>query len=320
MLFSYGMKVNGRHIAAKIYEDLQNRVGELKKIRITPHLTVILIGKDPASIAYVNQKQKWGKHIGAKITIQHYPGSISNEELTKKIQQLNTDPDNHAILIQRPVPRQIDPQQLALLVNPQKDIDGFHPDSPYTLPLPLAVVKILEEIHMSLRGGRPEATDEAIPWGYSESHRIAALSASWRIARNNTFETWLKNQKIVILGKGPTGGNPVLKYLIKLGVHPIQIDSKTPSPDKFLKKADIIITAVGKPNIITTEKIKKDVILIGVGIFRGEDGKLHGDYNETDIKNIASFYTTTPGGVGPVNVAMLLQNLLDITSKQTNKK
>ncbi len=316
MLFSYGMKINGRHIAAQIYEDLQNRVGELKKIRITPHLTVILIGKDPASIAYVNQKQKWGKHIGAKITVRRFSGSISNEELTKKIQQLNTDPDNHAILIQRPVPLQIDLKQLTLLVDPQKDIDGFHPDSPYTLPLPLAVVKILEKIYKikSMRGVASVGLPVERPEGVQRLR-----TSDWENARQDPamFMTWLKNQKIVILGKGPTGGNPILKYLIKLSVNPIQIDSKTPSPDKFLKKADIIITAVGKPNIITPEKIKKDVILIGVGIFRGEDGKLHGDYNETDTKNIASFYTPTPGGVGPVNVAMLLQNLLDITTKQT---
>jgi len=313
------MKINGRHIAAQIYEDLQNRVGELKKIRITPHLTVILIGKDPASIAYVNQKQKWGKHIGAKITVRRFSGSISNEELTKKIQQLNTDPDNHATLIQRPVPRQIDLKQLTLLVDPQKDIDGFHPDSPYTLPLPLAVVKILEEIYnITLKQGVTRAGDpHRAPAAPLSGTRTSDGESERQDPVMESFHSWLKSQKIVILGKGPTGGNPVLKYLIKLGVHPIQIDSKTPSPDKFLKKADIIITAVGKPNIITTEKIKKDVILIGVGIFRGEDRKLHGDYNETDIKNIASFYTPTPGGVGPVNVAMLLQNLLDTTSKQT---
>lgn len=290
------MKVDGRQIAAKIYEKLQSRVGELKKTGITPHLTVILIGKDPASVTYVNQKQKWGKFIGAKITILRFSESITIEELTKKIQQLNTDLDNHAILIQRPVPEQIDTKTLALLVNSQKDVDGFHPDSPYTLPLPLAVVKILEEIYKIpltpfIKGG----------------------------AEGGGFISWLKSQEIVILGKGATAGGPILKYLNQLGVNPTQIDSKTPSPEELIKKADIAISAVGKPNTITPEKIKKGVILIGVGIFRGEDEKLHGDYDEACIKNIAGFYTPTPGGVGPVNVAMLLDNLLNTTEKQTKK-
>jgi methylenetetrahydrofolate dehydrogenase (NADP+)/methenyltetrahydrofolate cyclohydrolase len=130
---------------------------------------------------------------------------------------------------------------------------------------------------------------------------------------------WLKSKNIVVLGKGATAGGPILKYLNKLSVNPTQIDSKTPSPDELIKKADIVISAVGKPNTITPEKIKKDVTLIGVGIFRGEDGKLHGDYDEANIKNIAGFYTPTPGGVGPVNVAMLLDNLLNTTEKQTKK-
>lgn len=287
------MKIDGRQIAARIYEDLKSRVGELKKIGITPHLTVILIGKNPASIAYVNQKKKWGKFIGAKITILRYPESVTIEELAKKIHDLNADPDNHAILIQRPVPKQIDTNKLELLVNPQKDVDGFHPGSPYTLPLPLAVIKILEEIYKK---------------------KFSTLNSQL-----STFQDWLKSQDIVLLGKGPTGGGPILKYLHKLGLHPSQIDSKTQNPDELIKKTDIVISAVGKPNIITPEKIKKGVILIGVGISRGKDRKLHGDYKEKNIKNLASFYTPTPGGVGPVNVAMLLNNLLNAAEKQTRK-
>lgn len=317
------MKVDGRQIAAKIYEGLQSRVGELKKIGITPHLTVILIGKNPASVTYVNQKQKWGKYIGAEITILRYPESVSIEELTKKIQQLNTDPGNHAILVQRPVPQQIDTKTLALLVNPEKDVDGFHPSSPYTLPLPLAVLKILEEIYKKeIRRQRGVTDVEGLPAARS-SLKLASLE---RARREGNFwqdpehQNWLKSQDIVILGKGATAGGPILKYLNKLGVYPTQIDSKTPSPDELIKKADIVISAVGKSNTITPKKIKKGAILVGVGIFRGEDGKLHGDYDEASIKNTASFYTPTPGGVGPVNVAMLLDNLLNTAEKQTGKQ
>ncbi len=317
------MKVDGRQIAAKIYEELQNRVGELKKIGITPHLSVILIGKNPASVTYVNQKQKWGKYIGAKITIIRYPETVTIEKLTKKIQDLNADPDNHAVLIQRPVPVQINTKTLDLLVNPEKDVDGFHPDSLYTLPLPLAVVKILEEIYtIKYETRNPKSETNTNNQKINDKNVLKFENSNFDIISNldirySNFISWLRSQEIVILGKGPTAGGPILKYLTKLGVHPTQIDSKTPSPDELIKKADIVISAVGKPNTITPEKIKKGAILIGVGIFRGEDEKLHGDYDETSIKNIASFYTPTPGGVGPVNVAMLLQNLLNTTSKQT---
>jgi methylenetetrahydrofolate dehydrogenase (NADP+)/methenyltetrahydrofolate cyclohydrolase len=268
------MRIDGRQIAARIYEDLRERVNELKKMGITPRLTVVLIGDDPASVSYVSQKKKWGEYVGAKIVVLNYPTSVTVEELQEKIYELNNDLSNHATLIQRPVPSHIDIKKFELMVSPRKDIDGFHPDSPYTFPLALAVAKILEEIH-------------ALP-----------------------------SQFIVTIGKGPTGGGPIIKYLRNLGYSPTLIDSKTENPDEVIGQADIVISAVGSPNIITARNIKRGVSLIGVGIARGSNGKLHGDYDEESIKDIAAYYTPTPGGVGPVNVAMLLWNLVKATEEQ----
>lgn len=293
------MKLNGHDIAEKIYHNLHTRVSELKQKQITPHLVVFLIGANPASVAYVTLKQKRGEEIGCKVTVLRYPETVTTEELHNKLQELNNDDSVHGILIQRPLPAHIDVTKLELATNPEKDIDGFHPDSPYTLPLPLAVVRILEEIFYSSSEGA-RATE-------SRSSRFANAHS------NNTspqFISWLKNKHIVITGKGPTGGGPIIKYLQSLNVTTNVIDSKTPNPETLLKQADIIIASVGKEGMITAEHLKKGVILIGVGILRGKDGKLHGDYETEDIKDIASFYTTTPGGVGPVNVAMLLENLL----------
>lgn len=120
----------------------------------------------------------------------------------------------------------------------------------------------------------------------------------------------LKNKKIVVVGKGKTGGKPIIKTFKEMGINPIVIDSKTENPENLTKNSDIIISAVGEPNIIKPDMIKKGIILISIGLQKGSDGKLHGDYEEDEIKNIASFYTPTPGGVGPVNVAMLLENLV----------
>jgi len=141
------VRLSGREIAEKIYQRLQSRVEELKKKNIIPHLVVFLIGDNPASVAYVKQKQKKGEEIGCKVTVLNLNESITTEELEKKVKLLNDDPFVHGILIQRPVPKHIDIDKLEMLTNPEKDIDGFHPDSPYTLPLPLAVLKVLEEVH-----------------------------------------------------------------------------------------------------------------------------------------------------------------------------
>ncbi|MBI4089742.1 MAG: hypothetical protein HY424_03505 [Candidatus Levybacteria bacterium] len=158
------------------------------------------------------------------------------------------------------------------------------------MPISAAILEILKEVYFAKRkaggtGGKP-VTGPAL--------------------RN-----WLKLKNIVVIGKGETGGKPIIEMFKKMNIKPTIIDSKTKNPKALTKKADIIISAVGKPNVIDSQNIKRGVILIGIGLFRGADGKLHGDFNEEAVKNIVSFYTSTPGGVGPVNVAMLLKNLID---------
>lgn len=275
------MRIDGKAIADAIYKELRERVGELQKKGKVPHLAVILVGENPASIAYVLQKQKKGEAVGCKVTVIRYNEHVTTDELARKIQELNNDESTHAILLQRPLPPHIDIPRLELLTDPKKDIDGFHPDSPFILPLPLAAVRILEEIY-SIRLKTPHMT----------------------------FRDWLRTQMIVVIGKGETGGKPIVEYLNNLQIPYKQIDSKTPNPKEITRQADVIISAVGKQNVVKPDMIKKGVILISVGICRGNDGKLHGDYEEEAIKDITSFYTPTPGGVGPVNVAILIENLL----------
>lgn len=285
------MKVDGKLIADGIYESLKKEVSALKLKGVEPCLTVLLIGDNPASVSYVKQKKKWGEYIGAKIIIENFDTNISEVALFGRITELNNDDKVHGILVQRPVPSQVDENKLIASVDPHKDIDGFHPESTYVLPLPLAVVKILEEVY-----------------------KIKFSIFNFRFS---IFLEWMRGQNIAIIGKGQTGGGPISKHLLKLGLKVIQIDSKTPDPESVTKKADIIISAVGKPNIIRQDNIKKGVILIGAGIFRGDNGHLQGDYDEEKIAEIASFYTPTPGGVGPVNVAMLMDNLVKAAKNQS---
>ena len=278
------MIIDGREIAQEILEDLKKKVGEFKKKKITPHLHIITLTTDSASQAYVSQKKLKGGEIGAKITVENLPSDTKTEELLAKVEKLNNDQNVHGIIIQRPIPEHIDENLIANSINPKKDVDGFHPKSKFSPPIALAVLKILEKIRGSTRG-------------------VAAQ-------KYKNFDGWLKSKKIAVIGRGITAGGPIIKAFKKTRSDLVIVASKTKKRERILKNSDILICAVGKPNVIRKGELKNGVILIGAGMFRGEDGKFHSDYEEDDIKDTASFYTPTPGGVGPVNVAMLLSNLI----------
>lgn len=280
------MKIDGRLIAEKILAKLKR---EVKQLKVKPHLAVILVGEDPVWKVYVAQKLKKGEEIGAKVTIKNYESGISNKELIRRIKELNRDPHIHGIIVQRPLPHQLDKEKLALAVDPKKDVDGFHPKSYYPMPVAAAVIEILKEI-------------------FTRSH----------LGQGATFTQWLKAQNIVVIGKGETAGGPTITALKKLGSIPKVIDSQTHNPELITKQADIIISCAGKAGIVRPKMIKKRVILIGVGLHRDPAGKLAGDYDQEAIKEIASFYTPIPGGVGPVNVAELLVNVVSAAKKSKN--
>ncbi|MBI4096626.1 MAG: bifunctional 5,10-methylenetetrahydrofolate dehydrogenase/5,10-methenyltetrahydrofolate cyclohydrolase [Candidatus Levybacteria bacterium] len=295
------MKIDGKKIANKITTNLKKDIRRLKAKGIFPKLAIILVGEDPASVAYVKRKEIKAKEIGIATIIKHFPPDISQNDLLTTIQQparhpdsigkasaggFNNDSNIHGIIIQQPLPKHINTQKIINAVAAEKDVDGFLPNSKFEMPIANAVLEILKEV-AHLRGGVAPA-----------------------VHLGGEFKKWLRSKKIVVIGKGKTGGQLTINMLKKLGIQPQIIDSKTTNHELLTKKADIIISAVGKQNIITGNMIKKGVILISIGLSRGTDGKMHGDYEEQEIKDKASFYTPTPGGVGPINIAMLLKNLI----------
>jgi methylenetetrahydrofolate dehydrogenase (NADP+) / methenyltetrahydrofolate cyclohydrolase len=275
------MKINGREIAQDILDNLSKQIEKLKTRNITPHLAIILVGDNPASTTYVNQKRIKAEQIGAKTTIVHLPSTISESELIKKVTQFNQDKTVHGIIVQQPLPQSISTEAITQAIDPKKDVDGFNSKSQFEMPIALAILETLKTVS----------------------------SAS--------FEEWLRNKKTVIIGKGETGGKPIIAALKELGINPSIIDSLTQNPESITKNADIIISAVGKTDIIKPEMIKQNVILIGIGQHK-DNGKIIGDYQEEKIKNIASFYTPTPGGIGPVDVSMLLKNLVTAAENSTS--
>ncbi|MDO8686623.1 MAG: bifunctional 5,10-methylenetetrahydrofolate dehydrogenase/5,10-methenyltetrahydrofolate cyclohydrolase [Candidatus Berkelbacteria bacterium] len=310
------MKIDGKQIAQKILDDLKKQTEELKKKNITPHLAIILVGDDPASVAYVNQKKIKAEKIGAKTTIYNLESRIQNSELIELIEKLNSDKNIHGIIVQQPLPQQIDTKKITQAVNPKKDVDGFNSASRFEMPITMAVLKILEEIYKTKSEARSTKSETSSKNQNLNDKNVSNLeNSNFEIVssfdiRYSNFISWLKTNNIAIIGKGETGGKPIANTLQKTGIKPIVIDTKTLNPELSTKAADIIISAVGKANVLRPEMIKKGVVLISIGISRGESAKLTGDYDQSEVENIASFYTPTPGGVGPVNVAMLLKNLI----------
>ncbi|MBI5044502.1 MAG: bifunctional 5,10-methylenetetrahydrofolate dehydrogenase/5,10-methenyltetrahydrofolate cyclohydrolase [Candidatus Levybacteria bacterium] len=278
------MIIDGKALAQHILDNLAKRVEELKEGGITPHLAVVLIGDDESSKAYVRQKELKIHQIGAAITINRFENNFTEEQLLSLIATLNEDPTIHGIIIQRPLPEHIDNHTVTMSTVAEKDVDGFRDDSPFDPPVGLAVWRILKEI---------------------QHHKHADTSV----------EKWAQTQRIVLLGKGRTAGQPIMKLLREHKVPFTLIDSKTEQRKELLNHADIIISAVGKKNIVTKDDLNHNASLIGVGMFRGDDGKMHADYDEEEIENAVAYFTPVPGGVGPVNVAMLLSNLVDAASK-----
>lgn len=276
------MLIDGRTIANDILEDLTKRVHELEEsYNIQPHLAVIRVGDDPATTSYIEQKDKTAKKIGAVVSVYNFPSNVNADDLKTAIDFLQSKTDIHGTILQLPLSPHLDSEKLLLEIHPDKDVDGFRPQSPFVVPIAQAVIKALE-----------------IPY----SKTVAETK--------QTFDEWLQSQKIVVMGKGKTGGQPVIALLRKRGTHVTIIDSQTQNPETITKQADILICAVGKEEVITREMLKKDVVLLGIGMHINKDGSFAGDYDEKEIKDTASWYTPIPGGMGPINVACLMENLV----------
>lgn len=273
------MKISGTKVAEQIREDLKPEIEKLKSRGITPKVAIVTLGAEGAWEAYVRQKLKVAAELGLIAEFINLKDA-RQEELLKKIDEINQDKSFHGIIAQRPMPGEIDKTTVTNAIDPIKDIDGFRDDSPYKVPVWLATKKLIEVSLAEL-----------------------GIKKSWN------------ELNFVILGKGETAGAPAIKELTKLGVNVNVVDSKTQSPDEVIRSADIIISSVGKSRVINSSNIKRGAILIGVGTHT-EDGKLKGDYDAEDIENIAASYTPTPFGVGPVNLTYLFINLVDAAKKQ----
>jgi methylenetetrahydrofolate dehydrogenase (NADP+)/methenyltetrahydrofolate cyclohydrolase len=273
--------LDGKAISASIRERVRAEVEQLKARGIVPGLAVVLVGENPASKVYVGQKEKACLSAGFASFLHRLPASTSQHELLELVDGLNRDPSVHGILVQLPLPPQIDPDTVISAIRPEKDVDGFHP---------INAGKLL--------AGLP-CIEPCTPKGVM--HLIAETGIS------------LEGREAVVVGRSNIVGKPVSLMLLSKNATVTVCHSRTKNIAQHLRHADIIVAAVGRPRFVTADMVREGAVVIDVGINRLDEG-LVGDVDYETVAEKASWITPVPGGVGPMTIAMLLQNTLDVAS------
>lgn len=282
------MEISGKKIAKFLENNLKKEIiklGKKRKIKLVD----ILVGKSEEQLSYVATKAKVARRLGIKFEMINLKQAPSFESFMHIIKEKSLDPEVTGIIIQQPLPAQLSTDSLYDYIPDEKEIEGHKRKSPFTPPLGLAVLTILKYVFAS-----------------SSINKELLVNIS---KEKTQYKKLFRNKKIVLIGRGLTGGNPIGKTLTEAKINFINVNSQTPDPENYYKEADIIISAVGK-YVLSPEMLKTGVTLINAGL-RREKNILKGDYNEKEIKNIASSYTPTPGGIGPIDIFYLYKNLVD---------
>ncbi|MFK3244851.1 bifunctional methylenetetrahydrofolate dehydrogenase/methenyltetrahydrofolate cyclohydrolase FolD [Staphylococcus aureus] len=270
--------LDGKQIAKDYRQGLKNQVEALKEKGFTPKLSVILVGNDGASQSYVRSKKKAAEKIGMISEIVHLEETATEEEVLNELNRLNNDDSVSGILVQVPLPKQVSEQKILEAINPDKDVDGFHPinigklyiDEQNFVPCtPLGIMEILKHADIDLEG-----------------------------------------KNAVVIGRSHIVGQPVSKLLLQKNASVTILHSRSKDMASYLKDADVIVSAVGKPGLVTKDVVKEGAVIIDVGNTPDENGKLKGDVDYDAVKEIAGAITPVPGGVGPLTITMVLNNTL----------
>lgn len=272
------MIINGKELAGKIRSDLKNDVEELKKNGIVPKLAVIMVGDNKASAVYVRNKSKACNDVGIEFEEFLKGDDTTQEELIELIDELNARKDIHGILLQSPIPAHLDIREAFNRIDYKKDVDGFH-------PINVGKLSIGENCFIS-----------CTPYG------IMKMLEAYNIE--------VEGKRAVVVGRSNIVGKPVTQCLLNKNATVTICHSKTQNISEVIKEADIVIAALGKPKFVTADMIKDGAVVIDVGINRTDDGKLVGDVDFENVEKKASYITPVPGGVGPMTIAMLMNNVV----------
>jgi len=279
--------INGKELSHELKMQMKEEVAALKEQGIVPHLTVVLVGEDPASKSYVSGKQKACSETGMSSDLIELEDTVTEQELLTLIDTLNKDTKVHGILVQLPLPKHIQEQKVIEAIDPSKDVDGFHPVS-------IGRMMIGEDTFLP-----------CTPYG------IITMLKSKNIE--------IAGKHAVIIGRSNIVGKPVGQLLLNENATVTYCHSRTKNLRDYTLKADILVVAVGKPHVINGDDVKQDAVVIDVGVNRIEDGSLTGDVDFDSAKEKASYITPVPKGVGPMTITMLLRNTIK-AAKELNQK
>ena len=274
--------LDGKKLAKEIREDLKVKCEELKDKGKNPRLAVVMVGDNKASQVYVKNKSKVCDEIGIEFEEHLLESNIEQKVLIDLIKKLNEDKNVHGILLQSPIPNHLDINEAFSAIAPEKDVDGFNPVNVGKLCL------------------NQDTFVSCTPYG------IIKMFEAYNID--------LTGKNVTIIGRSNIVGKPLIQCCLNKNATVTVCHSKTKDLKYHTQNADIVIAAIGKPNFVTTDMIKEDAVVIDVGINRGEDGKLTGDVDFENVKNKASYITPVPGGVGPMTIAMLMNNVIKACS------
>ncbi len=276
--------LDGKSLAAAVRSRVKESVSHLAQRGIRPGLAVILAGDDPASRVYVRHKTLACEETGVQSRVLTFDRSVSQNQLVETVEALNADPAIHGILAQLPLPRQIDAARVLALVSPAKDVDGFHA--------------------MNL-GALVTGAPGFVPCTPAGVMRLLAHA-----------QVPVAGRHAVVIGRSNIVGKPLALLLLQKDATVTICHSKTRELEKVTRGADILIAAVGRAKLVTGDMVKPGACVIDVGVNRGADGKLAGDVDFDAVKNVAGSITPVPGGVGPMTIAMLLENCLRAATSQ----
>ncbi|MCR2746710.1 bifunctional methylenetetrahydrofolate dehydrogenase/methenyltetrahydrofolate cyclohydrolase FolD [Limnobacter parvus] len=274
--------ISGTELAASIRETIATRAAELTTLGHKPGLAVVLVGDDPASRVYVRNKVSACEKAGFKSVMYEMPENTSQDALVGLVQQLNADPSIHGILVQLPLPKHLDSHVVIETISAAKDVDGFHISNAGLLMT-----------------GKP-LFRPCTPYGVMKMLELTGIE--------------LRGAEAVVIGASNIVGKPQAMLLLQQGATVTLCNSKTKDLKSHCQRADILVVAVGRPNMITGDMIKPGAVVIDVGINR-VDGKLCGDVDFDSAKEVAGWITPVPGGVGPMTITMLLQNTIEAVER-----
>lgn len=279
--------IDGKALAKKIRENLKIECEELKKQEIDPKLAVIMVGNNPASKVYVKNKSRACNEIGIEYEEHLLDESTSQQELNALIKKLNDTQEVNGILLQSPLPEHLDINQAFKAISYRKDVDGFTPSS----------------VGKLVMGG--DTFISCTPYGVMKMFEEYGID--------------LTGKNVVIIGRSNIVGKPLSQCCLAKNATVTICHSRTKDLKEHTKRADILIAAIGKANFVTEDMVKKGAVVIDVGINRNDEGKIVGDVDFEKVEKIASYITPVPGGVGPMTIAMLMNNVIKAAREQNNE-